>query len=129
MPQITLNYLHYFFLIPQKVVSCDLLPDSGRAHHQEGSWGLEIPLILKYKVHKYRGWLFIYFLLFRIAHEAYGSFQARGWIRATATSLYHSSQQCGIKMVSVTYTTAHGEHWILNPLSGDQGSNPHPHGA
>ena len=35
--------------------------------------------------------LFIYFLLFRAAPMAYGSFQARGWIRATdAASLYHS---------------------------------------
>ena len=47
----TLNYLHYFFYIPQKLVFCDLLPDSGRAHHQEGSEGLEIPSIIKYKVY------------------------------------------------------------------------------
>ena len=59
MPQITLNYLHYFFYIPQKLVFCELLPDNGRAHHQEGSEGLEIPSVIKYKVHKYNGRLFL----------------------------------------------------------------------
>ena len=32
-------------------------------------------------------------LFFRAAPAAYGSYQARGQIRATAASLYHSSQQ------------------------------------
>ena len=40
-------------------------------------------------------------LFFRAAPAAYGSYQARGQIRATAASLHHSSQQ--------------GQ--ILNPLS------------
>ena len=46
-------------------------------------------------------YLFFYFLLFRAAPAAYGSFQAWGWVRATAAGLSHSSQQ----------------HWILNSLS------------
>ena len=54
----------------------------------------------------YRTLCSIYFCLwfvwfFRATPAAYGSFQARGPIRATATSLHHSSRQ----------------RWILNPLS------------
>ena len=72
--------------------------------------------------------LFFFFGFFRAAPLAYGSSQARGWIRATylpvyitATATpdvsrvcdpYHSSQPC----------------WILNPLSQGQGLNTHPHG-
>ena len=40
-------------------------------------------------------------MLFRAAPMAYGGSQARGWIRAIAAGLHHSSQQC----------------WILNRLS------------
>lgn len=58
VPQITLNYLHCFLQTPQKVVSCDLL-DIDRVHHQEGSWDPEVPSIIKYKVHRYNGRLFI----------------------------------------------------------------------
>ena len=62
----------------------------------------------------------IYFCvcLFKAAPVAYGSSQARGWIRATAASLYHSPKMdpSGIRAMSVTYNTAHGNarsltHW------------------
>ena len=61
--------------------------------------------------------------LFRATGPAYGSSQAQGRIKlqlpayATATApldlssicnLHHSSQQCGIRAASATYTTAHG---------------------
>ena len=39
---------------------------------------------------------FFVFLIFRATLAAYGSFQARGWISATAASLHHSSWQCQI---------------------------------
>lgn len=44
--EITLGDLHYFPKIPQKSVSCDLLPDRGKAHQQQGSCDLEIPSII-----------------------------------------------------------------------------------
>ena len=47
--------------------------------------------------------LIFFFLLFRAAPGAYGSFQTRGQIGAAAASLC----QHGIQAVSVTYTTAH----------------------
>ena len=61
---------------------------------------------------------------FRAALAAYGSFQARGQIRATAVSLYHSH--------SNTRSGPHlqptpQKHQILNPLMGP-GLNQHPHG-
>ena len=46
--------------------------------------------------------------LFRAALVAYGSSQAQGQIWATATGLYHGSQQCRIQAMSVTYTKAYG---------------------
>ena len=39
---------------------------------------------------------FVYFLLFRTTPTAYGSSQARGWIRAIAAGLHHISWQCQI---------------------------------
>ena len=42
-------------------------------------------------------YLSIYLLLFRAAHAAYGSSQARGPIRAAATGLYHSHGNTGSK--------------------------------
>ena len=53
-----------------------------------------------------------FFFFFRAAPMAHGSSQARGWIGATAASLYQS-QQCWIQAVSVTYTTAHANAWSL----------------
>ena len=38
---------------------------------------------------------FLYFLLFRAAPVAYGSSQARGWIRATSIGLHHSHSHMG----------------------------------
>ena len=48
---------------------------------------------------------YFYFLLFRAVSVAYGSSQARGWIRVASGSLHHSSWQ----------------HGILNPLSEARG--------
>ena len=53
-----------------------------------------------------------FFFPFRAAPAAYGSYQARGWIQAVATSLHHCSWQC----------------WVLNPLSKTRRLNPRPHG-
>ena len=59
-------------------------------------------------------YLFIYlFLLFRAAPMAYGGFQARGQIRATAASLHHSHSNAG----SLTHWAGPGiepeTSWIL----------------
>ena len=48
--------------------------------------------------------ILLFFCLFRAAPVAYGSSQARGRIRAAASSLHHSRSNA----MSVTYTTAHG---------------------
>ena len=73
-------------------------------------------------------WL-IYFSLFfggvlsSAAPEAYGSSQARGWIRAVSCQPTPQPQQRGIQAVSVTYITAHGNtltHWArlgIEPVS------------
>ena len=69
--------------------------------------------------------LLLSFLLFRATTTTHGSSQARGWIGATATCLCHSHshlhkpqpQQRQIRAISATYTTAHGNSWILNTLS------------
>ena len=50
---------------------------------------------------------FFFFLLFRAKPKAYGSSQARGWIRAVAASPIPQPQQCRIWAMSLTYTTAH----------------------
>ena len=63
---------------------------------------------------------FFFFLsllfLFRAAHMAYGSSQARSWIQAAAASLHHSHSNVGIWATSATYITAHSSagsltHW------------------
>ena len=56
-----------------------------------------------------------YFLLFGWP-TAYGDAQARSLIRAVATGRHQSHSNVGSE--SVTYTIAHWQHWILNPLSG-----------
>ena len=59
--------------------------------------------------------VFSLFLVFRATCDLHGSFQSRGQIKDAAAdicNLHHSAQKC----------------WILNLLSKDQGSNPHPHG-
>ena len=64
--------------------------------------------------------LFILLLLllfpFRAAPMAYGSSQTRGRIWAEAANLLQP-QQCQIHAASSTYTIAHGNYQILNPLS------------
>ena len=40
---------------------------------------------------------FFFFLVFRAAPAAYGSSQARGWIRGTAAGLHHSHSNTGSK--------------------------------
>ena len=64
-----------------------------------------------------------FFLLFSATPAAYGSSQARfpGGIRASAASLHHSPQPCGIQATSATYTTAHGNTRSFNSLSEARG--------
>ena len=50
---------------------------------------------------------FCFLLIFRAAHGACGSSQARGRIRAAAAWPTPQPQQCQIQAASVTYTTAH----------------------
>ena len=79
----------------------------------------------------------LFVLLFRAAHAAYGSSQARGRIRARSCQPSPQPQQHGIRAKSATYTTAHGNtrslthqarprikprilmntSWVCNPLS------------
>ena len=59
--------------------------------------------------------IIIIILFFRAAPRAYGNFQARGQIRATASSPHHSHSNVGSKL-RLAYTTAHGNagsptHW------------------
>ena len=59
--------------------------------------------------------IFYCFGLFSAKPMAYGSSQARGWIRAVAYSL--QPQPCQVQATSVTYITAHGNtrsliHWV-----------------
>ena len=51
---------------------------------------------------------FFFFCLFRAVPTAHRSSQARGQIRAVASSLQPQPQQCRILAVSVAYNTAHG---------------------
>ena len=44
------------------------------------------------------GFLFVCFLLFRAAAEAYGGSQARGLIEATAAGLHHSHSNVGSEL-------------------------------
>ena len=53
--------------------------------------------------------LFIYlFSLLRATPMAYGGFQARDPIRATAAGLNHSHSNVGIRATSATHITVHG---------------------
>ena len=60
---------------------------------------------------------FQYFCFFRAAPTAYGNPQARGWIRAAATGLYHSSQNCQIWATSATLHHSSRRCHIPNPLN------------
>ena len=64
-----------------------------------------------------------FFCLFRTTPAAYGSFQARGPIRAVATGLCHSHSNGGIQATSMTYTTAHSKAGLFNPLSEARDGN------
>ena len=65
---------------------------------------------------------FFFFFFFRATHLAYGSSQARGWIRAVATAMATGdpSHVCDL----------HHSSWQYRILTHDrgQGLNPHPHG-
>ena len=50
-------------------------------------------------------WSFCHFLGCSVA---YGGSQGKGGIGAVGTSLHHSHSNSGIRAVSATYTTAHG---------------------
>ena len=68
--------------------------------------------------------IYLFFCLFAVsgaAPEAYGGSQARGPIGAVGASLHQSHSNAGSEQC-LTYTTAHGQHWInpLNPLSEDR---------
>ena len=54
---------------------------------------------------------------FRVAPKAYGGFQARGWIRATAGGLHPQPHQHQTRASSAIYTTAHGNAGSFNRLS------------
>ena len=64
--------------------------------------------------------LFFFFLLFRATLAAYGGFQAKGWIGATAAGLHHRHNNLGSELSqaeSGTYTPAHDNagsliHWV-----------------
>ena len=61
--------------------------------------------------------LFLFLLFFfRAAPAAYGNFQARGWIRATAANLCHSHSNMGSEPVCDLHHSS-WQRWILNPLS------------
>ena len=68
------------------------------------------------------GGIFFSFL-FRVTPVAYGSSQARGWIRAVAAQPTPQPQQCPIRLPAGTYSIAHSNagsltHW------GRPGSEP-----
>ena len=92
-----------------------------REELEEGKWHRDGPL------DRHKDLTFFFFFFFRAATAAYGSSQAKGWIRAVATSLRHSLHQrgCGIRAMSTTHTTAHSNagsptHWArpgIEPMS------------
>ena len=82
----------------------------------------KVPIVAQWKRKKkflrLFSFFFFFFFLFRAAPAAYGSFQARGRIRAVATGLQPQllQQQLGLQATSATYTTTHGStgsltHW------------------
>ena len=78
-------------------------------------------------LHSYFILFYFNFLLFRATLTACGSFQARGRIRATAASLYHSHSNLGSKphlqpTPQLMATSDPG------PTQWGQGSDLHPHG-
>ena len=71
--------------------------------------------------------IYLFILLFRATHVAYGSFQARGPIRATAASLCHSQRNAGYepRLQPTPQLMAMPDP---QPTDQGQGSNPHPLG-
>ena len=67
---------------------------------------------------------FFFFLLFRAASMACGNFQARGWIRTKAASLYHTNSNAGSKpcLWSTPQLRA-----MLDPLLTEQHQGPNRH--
>ena len=59
---------------------------------------------------------FFFFLLFRATLVAYGGFQTRGQIRATAASLCHSHHNTGSELC-LQPNHSSWQHKMLNPLS------------
>ena len=73
-------------------------------------------------------YLFIYlFIYFRAAHVAYGSSQARSWIRAAAAGLHHSHSNARteppLQPTPQLMTMPDSQ-----PIEQGLGLNPHPHG-
>ena len=73
--------------------------------------------------------LFFYFIfcLFRATLAEYGSFQARGWIRATAAGLSHSYSTAGCEL-HLWPTPQLRATLDPQPTGWVQELNPHPHG-
>ena len=70
------------------------------------------------------------FFLFMATCVAYGSSQARGWIRASAASLHHSHSNTSSPRSQLHLQPTHGlwQHQIINPLIKARDLSPHPHG-
>ena len=61
--------------------------------------------------------LIFFFFLFRATPAAYGGSQARGGIRAVATSLHHRHSNSGSEPHLQNLHHSSQQYWILNPLS------------
>ena len=92
------------------------------------SWYLLLLLGLCSSCTFWRCWVYFFFsFVFRVTPAAYGSSQARGWIRAAAASLYHShsnmeSEPC---LRPIPRLTAMPDSW---PTDWGQGLNLSPVG-
>ena len=68
----------------------------------------------------------IFIFLFRATPVAYGSSQARGWIRATAASLHRSHSNARSNNICDLWCCWR-QCQLLNPPEQGQGLNPSPH--
>ena len=67
------------------------------------------PIAIQQELQRFVSFVFwVFFFLFRAAPMAYRSSQARDRIGATAPGLCHSHSKARSKIMSATYTTAHG---------------------
>ena len=73
-------------------------------------------LFLIFKANSILGFLFVGFGLFRVAPAAYGSFLARGQIRAVAAAYTTATATLGPRRVFNLHHNSQ-QHQILNPLS------------